>query len=104
MFRTTTSTAERGCTQWRRDSGFPPPSLWVRLFDALALAALLILGLWMELQWPYFLGWTVALVLLVYKHRLVSPSDLSGIGPSFFRTNAYLSTTILLATLASFFV
>ena len=84
--------------------GVPAAFRWVRLFDALALAALLILGLWMELTWPYFLGWAVALALLVYKHRLVSPSDLSGIGPSFFRTNAYLSTTILLATLASFFV
>ena len=84
--------------------GIPAAFRWVRLFDALALAALLILGLWMELP-VAVLTWAgqSALALLVYKHRLVSPSDLSGIGPSFFRTNAYLSTTILLATLASFF-
>ena len=81
--------------------GIPAAFRWVRLFDALALAALLILGLWMELPWPYFLGWAAALALLVYKHRLVSASDLSGIGPSFFRTNAYLSTTILIATLGA---
>ena len=39
--------------------GIPAAFRWVRLFDALALAALLILGLWMELPWPYFLGWAV---------------------------------------------
>ena len=39
--------------------------------------------------------------LLVYKRRLVSPDDTSRIGMTFFRINAYLSTSVFLATLAA---
>ena len=84
--------------------GIPAAIRLGKLLDALALLCLLGVGLWMGLAWPYFAGWVLALGLLVYKHRLVSAEDLSRIGPSFFRTNAYLSTAVLLATLASFFV
>ena len=34
-----------------------------------------------------------------YKHQLVSPEDTSRLGMAFFRTNAYVSTTMLVSTL-----
>ncbi len=77
---------------------------WARALDALAMVCMLSLGLWMDLAFPYFLGLAVATGLLVYKHRLVSPTDLSRLGRAFGRINAYVSTTMLAATLAALFV
>ena len=72
-----------------------------RTLDVLALLSLLTLGLWMELAWPYYLGWTLAVALLTYKHRLVRPTDFSRLDMAFFRINAYVSTSVLAATLAA---
>lgn len=72
---------------------------FARIMDGLALIALLALGLWMALTWPYYIGLALAAGFLIYKHRLVSPNDLSKLGMAFFRINAYVSTTMLAATL-----
>lgn len=72
---------------------------FARIMDGLALIALLALGLWMALTWPYYIGLALAAGFLIYKHRLVSPDDLSKLSMAFFRINAYVSTTMLAATL-----
>ena len=72
---------------------------FARTMDGLAIIALLALGLWMALTWPYYIGLALAAGFLIYKHRLVSPDDLSKLGMAFFRINAYVSTTMLAATL-----
>ena len=72
-----------------------------RALDALAVACLVGLGLWMGLALPYFIGCGGAAAFLVYKHRLVSPGDLSRMGMAFFRINAYVSTTMFVATLVA---
>ncbi len=72
---------------------------FARIMDGLALIALLALGLWMALNWPYYIGLALAAGFLIYKHWLVSPDDLSKLGMAFFRINAYVSTTMLAATL-----
>ena len=72
---------------------------FARIMDGLALIALLALGLWMSLNWTYYIGLALAAGFLIYKHRLVSPDDLSKLGMAFFRINAYVSTTMLAATL-----
>lgn len=72
---------------------------FARIMDGLVLIALLGLGLWMALTWPYYIGLALAAGFLIYKHRLVSPDDLSKLGMAFFRINAYVSTTMLAATL-----
>ena len=74
---------------------------WARILDPLALVALTALGIWLGLSWPYYVGIALAAAFLVYKHRLVSPHDLSGLGMAFFRINAYVSTTMFVATLAA---
>lgn len=72
---------------------------WARVLDALALACMFALGVWLELTWPYYIGWSIALNLLIYKHRIVSPDDMSRFGMAFFRINAYVSTTMFVSTL-----
>jgi 4-hydroxybenzoate polyprenyltransferase len=75
-----------------------------RALDALALACLVGLGAWMGLAFPYFIGCAAAAALMVYKHSLVSPTDLSRMGMAFFRINAYVSTTMFVATLLAVLV
>ena len=70
-----------------------------RTLDALAVVALVALGLWMGLAFPYFIGCGVAAGLMAYKYRIVSPTDVSRIGVAFMRINAYVSTAMLVATL-----
>ena len=74
---------------------------WARTLDALAVVCLVGLGIWMRLDYPYFIGCAVVAGLLLLKYRLVSPRDLSRLGVAFFRINAYVSTAVLLATLAA---
>ena len=74
---------------------------WARILDPLALGALIALGVWLGLSFPYYIGIALASGFLVYKHRLVSPDDLSSLGMAFFRINAYVSTTMFIATLAA---
>ena len=77
---------------------------WALLLDIAALGSLMALGIWTDLAWPYYLGLVVAAVLLVYKRRLLSPDDTSRIGMTFFRINAYVSTSVFLATLVAVLV
>ena len=72
--------------------------LWARALDVLALAALVVAGIWLDLAFPYYIGCAAVAALLAYKHSLVSPADTSRLGMAFFRINAYVSTTILAAT------
>ena len=74
---------------------------WARAMDSLALVALTALGIWLSLGWPYYVGILVSAGFLIYKHRLVSPDDLSSLGMAFFRINAYVSTTMFVATVAA---
>ena len=71
---------------------------WARVLDVLAFACLVALGVWMSLSWPYYVGCILAAGLLVYKHILVSPGNLSRFGMAFFRINAYVSTSIFAGT------
>ena len=77
---------------------------WSRVLDVLAMVALVVLGYRMDLAWPYYLGVAIAAGLLIYRHRMVSPSDLSRMGIAFMRINAYVSTTIFVATLIALLV
>ena len=75
-------------------------AFWIaRTLDVLAVAALVSLGVWMGLAWPYFVACAAASGFLVYKYVLVSPDDLSRLGMAFGRINAYVSTTMLAGTL-----
>ena len=77
---------------------------WARLLDAMAEGCLLALGIWMELSWPFYVGWAVAAALLAHKHRLVSSGDTSRLGLTFFRINAYVSITVFVGAFVAVLV
>ena len=72
-----------------------------RTLDVLAVACLAYLWYWMGLGWPFLLACGAASCLLWYKYTLVSPTDLSKMGVAFGRINAYVSTTMLIGTVAA---
>ena len=71
---------------------------WYRGMHLLTSAALLALGIWMDLGVLYYVGWGAATALLVYEHSLVKPHDLSKLGRAFFTVNSYISVVLLLFT------
>ncbi|MBI2919089.1 MAG: UbiA family prenyltransferase [Chloroflexi bacterium] len=77
---------------------------WARAMHVCTSLALLAVGLWLGLSWPYYLGWALASALLVHEHRLVSPHDLSRLNAAFFDVNGYIAVVVLLATLAAVLV
>lgn len=75
-------------------------ALWiVRVMHVLAAAALLSLGLWLELGFFYYIGWGIAVGLLIYENSLVKPHDLSKVGVAFFRINSYISVQLMIFTI-----
>jgi 4-hydroxybenzoate polyprenyltransferase len=61
-------------------------------------ASLLILGLWLELEWIYFVGWGIASALLIYEHLALSPTDMSRLRFVFSWVNAGISLALLTFT------
>ena len=69
-----------------------------RVLHTLAAAALLALGIWMELNVFYFMGWAVAVVLLIYENNLVKAGEPAKVGKAF-GFNKYISTQLLAFTI-----
>ena len=84
--------------------GIPSALVWSRVSHLLTSAALLALGPWLALGFPYYIGWAIASGLLVYEHRLVSPTDLSKLNMAFFNINGYIAVIIFGFTFASIYL
>ena len=65
-----------------------------RVLHTLAAAALLVAGIWLELNVFYFIGWAVAVVLLMYENNLVKSGEPAKVGKAF-AFNKYISTQLL---------
>ena len=71
------------------------------VLDVIAVGFLVAFGLVMGLAFPHYIGCAVVSGLLAYRRRMISPDDLSRMGPAFMRINAYVSTTVLAAVVLS---
>ena len=69
-----------------------------RALHTVAAAALLALGILMNLNVFYFIGWVVAVVLLVYENNLVKSGEPAKVGAAF-AFNKYISSQLLLFTI-----
>lgn len=65
---------------------------------------LIILGLFSDLGWPYWIGLVIVTLLLVWEHRMVHPNDLTNIDMAFFNINSYISVTLFLAILTAIYI
>ena len=76
------------------------PALWTaRTAHLLAAAALLALGIWMDLGLFYFIGWAIAIVLLALENSLVKADDLSKMRSPMFQYNSVISVSLLVFTI-----
>ncbi len=73
---------------------------WARISHTVMVVALAAVGTWMGLAWPYWTGLAIVAGLLVYEHRLVSPTDLSRLNVAFMNMNGYISLITLAAVAA----
>lgn len=76
-----------------------PSAIWVaRSMHFFTSVALLGLGIWMDLAFPYYIGWVIGSLLLAYEHFLVRPHDLSKLNKAFFNINSYVALILLFFT------
>jgi len=75
-----------------------------RICHILTVILLAGVGWAMSLGWPYWMGMVAVMVMLIYEHSLVSPTDLSRLNLAFFNVNGYISITVLIATAVSLWV
>jgi 4-hydroxybenzoate polyprenyltransferase len=93
----------------RREGLYSVPSrlgvgtaLWLAKVDhALAVTALVAVGIMTRMTWPYWVAVTAATVLLIYENSVVHENDLSRLNFAFFNINGYISLTLFAGTLAA---
>lgn len=81
--------------------GVPAALGIARASHALALASFAAFGFAAGLAWPWFAAIAVAAGLLVWSHRLVTPSDLSRVQVAFFHANVAVSLSVLVGAAAA---
>ena len=72
---------------------------WARVLDIMAVCCLILLGFWMDLSYPYFIGCLLTSGLILFRYALVSPYNLSKMNVAFYRSNTLVSLTIFIGTL-----
>ena len=99
-----------GCTDYAFDQQYGVKSvprrfgisaaLWItKGMHLLAAAALLALGLWLDLSYLYFIGWGIAVFLLSFENSLIRPNNLSRLHSPFFKYNSTISVVLLVFTI-----
>jgi 4-hydroxybenzoate polyprenyltransferase len=75
-------------------------ALWItKGMHLAAVAALLALGLWLELNFYYFIGWGIGTGLLIFEDSLISAGNLSKLHSPFFKYNSSISMMLLVFTI-----
>ena len=95
---------ERGLHSIPQKFGIPAALVWAKVMHVLTTASLVAMGPWIGLGFPYYIGCALAAALLVYEHRLVSPTDLSRLNMAFFNVNGYIAVIMFVFTFASIYV
>jgi 4-hydroxybenzoate polyprenyltransferase len=67
-----------------------------RFFHGLCLVLFFLAGHQANLNWIYYFGLIVILVLLIYEHSLVKANDLSRVNMAFFTLNGYVAMVYFL--------
>jgi 4-hydroxybenzoate polyprenyltransferase len=77
--------------------GIAPTLVASSALHALTVVSLVWIGLLLGLGVVYWLGVAVAIVLLIYEHSLLKPTDLSRLNLAFFNVNGYIALVLLAA-------
>ena len=75
-----------------------------RAMHLMSASAFLALGLWLGLNFYYYIGWGIAVSLLVFENAFLKPDDLSRLHAPFFKYNSAVSMMHLLFTVLALVV
>ena len=64
----------------------------------LTMMMLVLLGIVVNLAWPYWIGLVITAGLLYYENSIVKPDDLSRINIAFLNMNSYVAVTLFVGT------
>ncbi|MBM3926484.1 MAG: 4-hydroxybenzoate octaprenyltransferase [SAR202 cluster bacterium] len=78
-----------------RQFGIPGALLWAKVMHLGASAALLAVGIMLELNAFYYAAWVGASALLVYQNAIVKPNDLSRANVAALKINTYVGLILL---------
>jgi 4-hydroxybenzoate polyprenyltransferase len=81
-----------------RRFGIPAAFQITRVMHFLSASALLALGLWLELNFYYYIGWAIAVSLLLFENAFLKADDLSKLHAPFFKFNSSVSMMHLIFT------
>ena len=70
-----------------------------RFLHFLSAVSLLVLGLWLDLNFYYYIGWGFAVALLVVENAFLKEDDLSKLHAPFFKFNSSVSMIHLVFTI-----
>lgn len=83
--------------------GVPGALNLAKKMHVLSIAAFLAVGLLEKLSAIYYFGVIVAALVLIYQHKIVSPSDFSAVTQKYFMRNGIVGISIFVFTLLSLF-
>lgn len=75
-----------------------------RVWHAMVVLLLALLGYQLHLNWVYWIGWLGVAVILHFEHQMVKPNDLSRLPIAFFNMNSYMSVIYFVFTAAAVLV
>lgn len=75
-----------------------------RFCHAVCIVFFVILGIMLELNWPYFAGVFIAGLTLIYQHSIVNAKDFSRLTQVYFMRNGIVSIAMFICTWSSFYV
>lgn len=91
--------AEYGVHSIPRRFGIPAAFNVTRVMHFLSAASLFALGMWLDLNFFYFIGWAFAVSLLIFENGFLKPDNLSKLHAPFFKYNSAVSMMHLLFTI-----
>ena len=77
---------------------------FAKFMHFLTIISFVSLGVLLNLHQIYYIGCTATALLLIYEHKLVSPTDLTRIDVAFFNINGYIAVVLFICTLAALYV
>lgn len=90
--------AEYGVHSIPRRFGIPAAFHITRVMHFMSAVSLLALGMWLDLNFFYYIGWGFAVSLLIFENGFLKPEDLSKLHAPFFKYNSAVSMLHLLFT------
>jgi len=72
-----------------------------KLMHIVSIIAFAAVGIFLKLNFIYYIGVGLATMVLIYQHSIVSPRDLSKVTQAYFMRNGLVSILVFLFTLVS---